>query len=271
MARGGARARQGGFTLLEVMLAMTSLAMLTAIVYGAFHLGTRVVDKGAAAAVTAQRMRVASDVLSRQIKSMMAYPARDEEEGAYWFVERTPRTLSFVTGAGLMNGGGLMLVTYSIEDSPPRLLITENPVFSPDALGEDRINHDSERTATLLDGFRSMRFEYWDPDDRGGFDSEWQQLDHDRLPAAIKIVIEGLAGFGDEPLVQEIPVAAFEFSGVKDPEEMMNEEAEPPESATGDPAAPGVGSGGGETEQDSPEDREEAEDEDDDDSEEDDF
>ena len=41
--------REAGFTLLEVVLALTALAMLTAICYAAFHLGMRALEKGEAA------------------------------------------------------------------------------------------------------------------------------------------------------------------------------------------------------------------------------
>ena len=84
------RARPGGFTLLEVMLAMTVLAMVVAIAYAAFYLGQRAVERGEVAVVTAQRLRVASDVLIRQIKSAVAYPARNRDEEVYpYFVGKT--------------------------------------------------------------------------------------------------------------------------------------------------------------------------------------
>ena len=41
--------------MLEVVLAMTLLAMVTAIIYAAFHLGIRAVEKGQMAVVSAQR------------------------------------------------------------------------------------------------------------------------------------------------------------------------------------------------------------------------
>ena len=43
---------RAGFTLLEVVLAMTSLVMVTAICYAAFHLGMRAVERGEVAVVT---------------------------------------------------------------------------------------------------------------------------------------------------------------------------------------------------------------------------
>src|SRR5262245_23991812 len=111
-------ARDGGFTLMEVVLAMTSLAMLTAIVYAAFHLGTRALEKGQAAVVTEQRLRVASDVLTRQIKSIVAYPARNDDDGSFYYFRGSPSRMSFVTAAGLQGGGGLVEVTYTVEDGP---------------------------------------------------------------------------------------------------------------------------------------------------------
>src|SRR5215510_8626704 len=121
-----------GFTLLEVVLALTSLAMLTAIVYAAFDLGTRALEKGQYAVVTAQRLRVAIDIMIRQIKSIDAYPAHDRQEGAYWWFVGYPTKMEFVTAAGLQGGGGLVKVTYSVQDgavcrdSPPCLVVTES-------------------------------------------------------------------------------------------------------------------------------------------------
>lgn len=231
---------QAGFTLLEVILAMVSLAMLTGIVYGAFHLGTRAVEKGQAAVVTSQRVRIASDVLSRQIKSMVPYPARNDDDDRYYYFDVRPGSISFVTAAGLQGGGGLVKVTYRVNESPPQLLITENPFISPDALGNERVVDAGARTAVLLDGFRSMRFEYWDPDEKGGYDARWDQLERQSLPAAIRITIEGLPGFDDAPLVEEIPVQSFEYSLNHDPDGFMNEEAETVPGVGGAPGGSGA-------------------------------
>src|SRR2546428_10209258 len=56
-----------GFTLLEIVIALTALALITVICYGAFHLGIRAMERGEVAVVAAQRLRVATDVIIRQI------------------------------------------------------------------------------------------------------------------------------------------------------------------------------------------------------------
>src|ERR1051325_258630 len=62
--------RRAGFTLLEIVLAMTALALLTAVCYGAFHLAIRAMERGEVAVTTAQRLRTTDEVL-RQIRSTM--------------------------------------------------------------------------------------------------------------------------------------------------------------------------------------------------------
>jgi hypothetical protein len=250
-----------GFTLLEVVLAMTSLAMLTAIIYGAFHLGTRALEKGQNAVVESQRLRATSDVLVRQVKSMVAYPARNQEDGAFWYFRGSPTSMQFVTAAGLQGGGGLVEVTYTIDDGPrcggsgPCLLLTENPHISPDSLGRGRVDRAGARTAVLLDGFRRMSFEYWDPDEKDppGYSSHWNPFDHDRLPPAVRISVDGLPGVASDTVTQEIPVNSFAFSGTTDPEEMMGEAADDKESGKGASGATGAATAqpGGDTSKDS--------------------
>src|SRR5262245_24850933 len=121
----GGTGGSGGFTLLEITLAMAVLGMIAAMCYGAFHLGIRAVERGEVAVVTAQRLRVASDVIIRQIKSVDAYCARNEDEDLYPYFMGTATSMTFVTGTGLEGGGGLTRVVYQVVDEPPRLVMGE--------------------------------------------------------------------------------------------------------------------------------------------------
>src|SRR5262249_48439063 len=72
-----------------------------------------------------------------------------------------------------------------------------------------------------------MSFEYWDPDEKDppGYASHWNPFDHDRLPPAVRISVDGLPGVASDTVSQEIPVNSFAFSGTTDPEELMGEAA----------------------------------------------
>ena len=224
-ARRPDRAR-AGFTLLEVVLAMTALAMVTAICYGAFHLGVRAVEKGEMAVVTTQRLRVASDVLIRQIKSTVAYPARNEEEEVYPYFMGSATSMTFITAAGLQGGGGLTRIVYQVVDDPPRLVIMESPFFSPDALGRDPIDKPGEASTTLLDNFRSLKFEYLRND---GVDTKWEPAwdahEDEMLPQAVRIVVEGMPGIDMDVWGQEIPIMTTTYgenTGEVDEEDLAN-------------------------------------------------
>src|SRR2546428_10853465 len=109
---------RAGFTLLEVVLALTALALVAAICYGAFHLGIRAVERGEVAVVTAQRLRVASDVLIRQLKSAVVYTVRSEDEEDFPYFIGSAAALTFVTAAGASGGGGVGGVVFRAGGDP---------------------------------------------------------------------------------------------------------------------------------------------------------
>lgn len=200
-----------GFTLLEVVLAMTLLALVVAICYGAFHLGIRAVEKGEVAVVTTQRLRVASDVIIRQIKSAVPYAVRNEDDDVYPYFEGSGTSMRFVTTAGMQSGGSLAVVEYRLEEDPTRLVMTEGLAFSADSLGRGKVALDEARSVVLLDGFRTVTFEYMLND---GADTEWRRSwdghAEEMLPAAVRVLIDGLPG-ADSKWGQEIPTMACQY------------------------------------------------------------
>ena len=207
-----------GFTLLELVLAMSALALVTGICYGAFHLAMRAMERGEVAVVTAQRLRVTSDVL-RQIRSALYHVNRnssgedsDNDQTCAYFVGY-PTSLSFDTSMQLQGGGGVSRVTYQVLDNPTRLVLTESAVPSRTRHrrrhGEDAEPLTFNRSTTLLEGFQSLQFSYIDVS--GGDTSTWnpchEDLDQEGLPLAVRVVIEGLPGVETGRWGQEIPVS----------------------------------------------------------------
>src|SRR2546426_12695496 len=76
---------RAGFTLLEIVIALTALALITVICYGAFHLGIRAMERGEVAVVAAQRLRGGADGIIRQIKSIDPHKARNRDDGGDGF------------------------------------------------------------------------------------------------------------------------------------------------------------------------------------------
>ena len=202
-----------GFTLLEIVIALTALALVTVICYGAFHLGIRAMERGEVAVVAAQRLRVATDVIIRQVKSIVPYKARNRDDEEYVFFMGTASSMAFITGAGLEGGGGLMRVVYQVMDNPPRLVMSESPFFSSRALGREPVDQPGLHSAVLLEDFKSLKFEYLFYE---GLEPEWRTEwnghdEEDMLPVAVRVLVDGIPGLEVNTWGQEIPVMAAHY------------------------------------------------------------
>ena len=202
-----------GFTLLEIVIALTALALITVICYGAFHLGIRAMERGEVAVVAAQRLRVATDVIIRQIKSIVPYKARNRDDEEYVFFMGTASSMAFITGAGLEGGGGLTRVVYQVMDDPPRLVMSESPFFSSRALGREPVDRPGLHSAVLLEDFKSLKFEYLFYE---GVEPEWRSEwngheEEDMLPVAVRVLVDGIPGLEANTWGQEIPVMAAHY------------------------------------------------------------
>jgi prepilin-type N-terminal cleavage/methylation domain-containing protein len=221
------RRMQAGFTLLEVVLAMSALALMSVICYGAFHVGMRAVAGGTRAVTIAQRLRVASDVFTRQIRSVEPFPTM---VGGFpeIFFEGTPTAMTFVTAAAQLGGGGLAQVTYRIEDDPAeagkqRLILEEVPFFSAYTVGEPGSGDLFARTAVLLSGVEGVTFQYFDDDtaDEPGCDSvgwcrSWvtdpvADDPRENVPKAVRVMIEHVPGVDTGVWGQETPLAIASY------------------------------------------------------------
>ena len=111
------------------------------------------------------------------------------------------------TAAGLEGGGALTRVAYQLVENPTRLVMAEGSRFSPAMLGEENLPPPTDRAAVLLDGFKTLRFQYMMND---GVDTEWRDewdsYEEEMLPAAVRILIDGLPGIELETWGQEIPL-----------------------------------------------------------------
>ena len=224
---------------------MTVLAILAATCYSAFHLGIRAVEKGEVAVVTAQRLRVASDILIRQIKSAVPYPARNEDEDVWPYFVGKASGMAFVTAAGLEGGGGLRRVVYRFEPDPPRLMIEESAFFSPDELGRNADKLPVQGRSILLDGFLELKFQYLLND---GAETEWRDgwdgQSDEMLPSAVRLIVKGLPGIETDVWGQEIPVMATMYGdNLGEVDDDIPPPPEDDEGAEGVGAASGVGAG----------------------------
>jgi len=202
-------ARQEGFTLLELMISITLLTMMMAMVFSVFATATDSIPRGEAAAERSARLRMATALMTRQIRSLVDYPAESEDEEIHPFFNGDENSFTFITAAPQMGrGDGLGWVTYWVEEGS--LNLTERLIFSAGAFVAEEPTSVAE--ATLLTGLAGHRFEYLRLEgDTSEWVDGWEGLEEQSPPAAIRITIEGL-GLTNSYWIQEIPIMTVVYS-----------------------------------------------------------
>ncbi len=218
--------RKDGFTLLEVVLTMVILALVMLTAWGAFDVGFTTRNKGEARAEKVEQIRVATEVMGRQLKSAVYYFARYEED-FYPFFVGAPTELSFVTAYPQGKAGnGLAWVTYRVEED--RLVMIERVGFRPDDLYGGGESENQGLSAVLLKGFTRFSFSYAPREEEGEeWEKAWDGREEESLPAIVRLRAEGLDFFGQGEWTAEVPLLTM-ASGWG-----MDEFEEPPEVPEG--------------------------------------
>jgi general secretion pathway protein J len=178
---------QRGFTLLEVILAMTIFALMGTILYGAFSLGHGAVEKSQAVFERNQRLRSTGELLGSYIRS--SYPYRSSPQDAAIFFTGEERQLAFVSSFSLAMGGrGMAKVRLFWQADEKRggvlRLEEETPVRV-----ESEEGHETHRSGLVVrDGIKDFRISYLDPQSEDEqWEERWDASERKTLPRAVRL------------------------------------------------------------------------------------
>jgi general secretion pathway protein J len=181
--------RERGFTLLELLVAITLLGVLMAALFGALRLGARVWETGEARLDTSARVQVVQDFLRRQLGQTIPLIEVTEDPRALGrlLFEGDQDRLRFVSLLPEHLGAGAWLMELSESEpaqvgAPGNLVIRWRPLDrtgEADTPAEERI---------LIEGIESVEFAYF-----GGARAEakptwWQEWQWQRsLPSLVRV------------------------------------------------------------------------------------
>lgn len=220
------RAGERGFTLLELVVAMTVFGLIGLGIFGVLVLGARSAGSGERVAEQARRYRIANDVLARQVAAAepIQLPQADKEglsdddeaDRAQPFFFGDAETLEFVTTAPQRpDASGMAIVNYWVEDGT--LKMSERPVFTAYGTGDksDRDERDDSVATTLLYDVESVTFAYQRESDSDEWLDVWDAKEEDQLPACVRIDVRPSAEGGPD-FYHEIPVMVGTFNQISD-------------------------------------------------------
>jgi general secretion pathway protein J len=209
----------GGFTLFELLLSMTIVAVVIALVLGAFRVGYRAWEKGDRTIDSLQRLRGISDRIHRQLTATVFVRSRDDGEDSTGksFVG-TARSMRFLTDASLVPGipRGRVIARYRVDDTDEggqQLMFHELPLITAGPENED-IPPD-EDFYRLLHGMDGISFAYLkrdedNPDAEPEWQMNWDPAIDGNLPSAVRVRIQQESGVPPIGIVTRIAASKLE-------------------------------------------------------------
>lgn len=218
--------RQGGFTLLEILIALSLtamlLTMLTAGVYGVI----RDWDNNAAGLEKTLDQTVAILQLERALQGAFPHSYRDLETlGRHVYFEGEPDQLSWVSSVSPQRNAGL--TAWRIYSEPDTGVVLQLAPALSDHPGE-RLNE--AEAILLLPGYElEIQYLYEDLDFQRRWRDEWSGMDLQSLPMAVHVRLTTTdrstpAGSGDNngPVDIVAPVLSTQHRSIQPTQELLN-------------------------------------------------
>jgi len=205
-----------GFTLLELLIGITLLALLMAALVVGLHVGVRAWEQGETRLRKAHGEEERADFLVRQVASLVPYElvsTDPEMQVRLPVLQAAPRRLRFLSsyGSRYRNHSGLVLADYAVLETAPRqftLALREKPVRDDATLlrqlllrvernpetGQNVLTYrpftEGEDFLALMGELDSVQFEYLSPGVEGSapaWVAEWVSKPESPYPVAIRL------------------------------------------------------------------------------------
>jgi general secretion pathway protein J len=180
---------EGGFTLLELIVAFAILGFIVLIIAGAMRLGIHAVDSGEKRIDSLERLRTSLDIVDSQVQSETPLTKDDNGEKKLYFRGQRD-SMQFATNYSIWGGQtGYVAVSYKVEpDGEGKQAL---------AASENVIGIDGERDTRLFTGMDSIYFEYFykgPTDENGSWVDTW--TDDTTVPVKVKLhLVQGQEDF----------------------------------------------------------------------------
>ena len=189
--RGKPQTRRGhgaaGFTLIEVVLAITIFALMGGVLYGAFSLGHTAVEKSEKSFNRNQKTRSIGDLLATYIRS--AYPYRESIQEQTIFFDGERESLTFVSAySHAMGGRGMAKISIEKDEADNGRALVRLAETAPVRVGGDASEDGQRSSLVILEGIRDFQLAYLDAEgDKENWEERWDGKERPRLPRALRM------------------------------------------------------------------------------------
>ena len=177
----------GGFTLLEVMLAFTLFAVLAVILYGAFSVGHRAMEKTQVVFDANQKFRSAVDLLGSYVRSSVPYRSSPQDPQIFYAGEETQ--VEFVSSFSLAHGGrGIAKIRIYAENGQGDGQVIKLEEQIPVRLKQENEVAAISNTLVLRERVSGFRLAYLAAqDEKENWQERWDKGEHKGIPRAVRL------------------------------------------------------------------------------------
>lgn len=128
-----------GFTLIELLISITILSILMVVIYGSLRAGSRAWEKGEGEIEKYQRLRMITEIFSREISCIFPYETTETEldtHRKFYVFEGEGSSIKFVTTVPLKRKMGLSLLEMWVEEDRG-LLVKERDALKTNILKDE--------------------------------------------------------------------------------------------------------------------------------------
>ena len=172
--------RVAGFTLLELIISITLVAIIVLIISVAANLGYRSFNAGEKKMNAVERLRSSLTIIDAQIQSGVPLTSEDGGVKQYNFMGEQD-SLKFSTNYSIWGGQrGYVIVNYRVDtdDRGKRTLFAS----------EYKVGMENQKETKLLEGFDEITFDYYKQDateEEGEWITQW--VDEEMMPTRIRV------------------------------------------------------------------------------------
>jgi general secretion pathway protein J len=172
--------RVAGFTLLELIISITLVAIIVLIISVAANLGYRSFNAGEKKMNAVERLRSSLTIIDAQIQSGVPLTLEDGGVKQYNFMGEQD-SLKFSTNYSIWGGQrGYVIVNYRVDtdDRGKRTLFAS----------EYKVGMENQKETKLLEGFDEITFDYYQQDateEEGEWITQW--VDEEMMPTRIRV------------------------------------------------------------------------------------
>ncbi|MDM8522732.1 prepilin-type N-terminal cleavage/methylation domain-containing protein [Desulfococcaceae bacterium HSG8] len=183
---------QAGFTLLELLISLSIIAVIVVIISAALRIGVSAWEKGERDVEARQRYRIVLDLMKRQLASVDTRQGNSNVNKLF-LLKGDNKTLEFLSHISLVPGNdfGEVYVRYVVKpegsEEKERLIFHEKSVVLPSKAAETDMPPEDE-FYELIPEIQNMTFEYLK---KGAEDwqQSWEPESDKGLPQAVGIIL----------------------------------------------------------------------------------